>query len=102
MVGGTGGQGGRARWLAPGMRPPGRLTWEGVRRDVLAGIVLSALLIPVGMGCAEVSGLPAVTGLHATIAALVAYALVGPPRVLILGPDSSLAPSSGRRWGSRG
>ena len=86
-------------WLAPGLRSPEGLTWDGVRRDVLAGVVLSALLIPVGMGYAEVSGLPPVTGLHATIAGLVAYALVGPSRVLILGPDSSLAPMVGAAVG---
>lgn len=87
------------RWLAPGLLPPEGLSWGTVRRDVLAGVVLSALLIPVGMGYAEVSGLPPVTGLHATIAGLVAYALVGPSRVLILGPDSSLAPMVGAAVG---
>jgi high affinity sulfate transporter 1 len=58
----------------------------------VAAAVVTTLLIPAGMGYAEVAGLPAITGLHATIVALLVYAAVGPTRTLILGPDSSLAP----------
>jgi high affinity sulfate transporter 1 len=57
-----------------------------------AGLLLTALLVPAGMGYATASGLPPETGLYATVAALLAYALVGPSRVLVLGPDSALAP----------
>lgn len=64
--------------------------WLG--RDVTAGLVLTALLVPAGMGYAEASGLPAITGLYATIAPLIAYALFGPSRIMVLGPDSALAP----------
>jgi high affinity sulfate transporter 1 len=60
--------------------------------DIRAGMVVTALLIPAGMGYAEVAGLPAETGLYATIVPLVAYAIFGPSRILVLGPDSSLAP----------
>ena len=60
--------------------------------DLRAGVVLTALLIPVGIGYAEVAGLPPETGLYATIIPLLAYALFGPSRVLVLGPDSALAP----------
>jgi high affinity sulfate transporter 1 len=60
--------------------------------DVRAGMVVTALLIPAGMGYAVVAGLPPETGLYATIVPLVAYAIFGPSRVLVLGPDSSLAP----------
>ncbi len=60
--------------------------------DLQAGIVLSALLIPAGMAYATASGLPPITGLYATIVPLVVYALVGPSRILVFGPDSSLAP----------
>jgi high affinity sulfate transporter 1 len=67
-----------------------RAAW--LPHDVTAGIALTAILIPVGMGYAQAAGLPAITGLYATIVPLVAYALVGPSRVLVLGPDSSLAP----------
>jgi high affinity sulfate transporter 1 len=59
---------------------------------VAAGAVLTGLLVPAGMGYAEAAGLPPVTGLYTTVVSLVAYAAVGPSRILILGPDSSLAP----------
>lgn len=67
-----------------------RRAWLG--RDVAAGLVLTALLVPAGMGYAEASGLPPVTGLYATVGALLAYALFGPSRIMVLGPDSALAP----------
>jgi high affinity sulfate transporter 1 len=63
-----------------------------LRRDVVAGLVLTAFLVPVGMGYAEASGLPAIYGLYATIVPLITYAIFGPSRILVLGPDSSLAP----------
>jgi MFS superfamily sulfate permease-like transporter len=71
--------------------PPG-YGWEDLRHDAFAAAAITTLLIPAGIGYAEVAGLPAVTGLHATVAALVAYALVGPSRILVVGPDSSLTP----------
>ena len=61
-------------------------------RDVLAGLVLTTVLVPVGISYAEAAGLPAVTGLYATVVPLLVYAAVGPSRHLILGPDSSLVP----------
>lgn len=60
-------------------------------KDLLAGFVLTAVLIPAGMAYAQAAGLPAICGLYATIVPLVAYALFGPSRILVLGPDSSLA-----------
>ena len=57
----------------------------------MAGLVLTAILVPVGMGYAEAAGLPAINGLYATIIPLIAYAIFGPSRILVLGPDSSLA-----------
>jgi high affinity sulfate transporter 1 len=65
------------------------------RDDIVAGVVLTAILIPAGIGYAQVSGLPPVTGLYATIVPLLVYAVVGPSRILVLGPDSSLAPIVG-------
>src|SRR5512133_2672791 len=56
------------------------------------GLVLTALLVPAGIGYVEASGLPAIYGLYATIVPLVMCAVVGPSRILVLGPDSSLAP----------
>jgi high affinity sulfate transporter 1 len=80
-----------ARWL-PGVRILRGYRRSWLPRDVVAGIVLTALLVPAGMGYAEASGLPAIYGLYATIVPLVVYAVVGPSRILVLGPDSSLAP----------
>ena len=63
-----------------------------LRFDLVAGIVLAAILVPQGLAYAELAGLPPVTGLYTTIACLVVYALLGPSRVLVLGPDSSVSP----------
>lgn len=78
------------RWL-PGVRilHEYRLAW--FRQDLVAGLVLTAMLVPVGMAYAEASGVPAIYGLYATVVPLLAYALFGPSRILVLGPDSSLA-----------
>jgi len=76
---------------------PGVTTALSYRRswllpDLRAGAILTALLIPVGIGYAEVAGLPPETGLFATIVPLVVYAVFGPSRILVLAPDSALAP----------
>ena len=63
-----------------------------LRFDLVAGIVLAAILVPQGLAYAELAGLPPVTGLYTTIACLVVYALLGPSRVLVLGPDSAVSP----------
>ena len=59
--------------------------------DIAAGLVLTAILVPVGMGYAAASGLPAIYGLYATIIPLIVYGVFGPSRILVLGPDSALA-----------
>jgi high affinity sulfate transporter 1 len=79
------------KWL-PGVRTLRRYRRSWLGRDVVAGIVLTAVLVPAGMGYAEAAGLPAIYGLYATIVPLAAYAVVGPSRILVLGPDSSLVP----------
>jgi high affinity sulfate transporter 1 len=61
-------------------------------RDVVAGVVLATLLVPQGMAYAELAGLPAINGLYTSILCLVGYAVFGPSRILVLGPDSSLGP----------
>ncbi len=76
---------------APGLRVLRHYRKEWLASDLAAGLVLSALLVPAGMGYAEAAGLPPVTGLYATIVPLLAYAVFGPSRVLVLGPDSALA-----------
>ncbi len=79
------------RWV-PGIRLVRGYQAEWLRPDVVAGVVLAAILVPQGMAYAELAGLPAVTGLYTTIACLVGYAIFGPSRVLVLGPDSSISP----------
>ena len=63
-----------------------------LRRDLLAGVVLAALLVPQGMGYAQLAGLPPVTGLYATLIPLLVYFLLGPSRILIISPDSAVCP----------
>ena len=65
---------------------------SSLRYDLIAGLVLATMLIPQGMAYAELTGLPAITGIYTTLAALIAYSVFGPNRQLVLGPDSSLAP----------
>ena len=67
-----------------------RLSW--LRRDVVAGLVLTTLLVPQGMAYAQLAGLPPITGLYTSVLCLLGYAAFGPSRVLVLGPDSSLGP----------
>jgi high affinity sulfate transporter 1 len=79
------------RWM-PGVGAARTYRRAWLRSDVVAGLVLAAILVPQGMAYAELAGLPAVTGLYTTIACLVGYAIFGPSRVLVLGPDSSVSP----------
>ena len=78
------------RWV-PGLRTLREYQRAWMASDLVAGLVLTALLVPVGMGYAQAAGLPPITGLYATIVPLVVYAAFGPSRVMVLGPDSSLA-----------
>jgi high affinity sulfate transporter 1 len=76
---------------------PGLATLTGYRlrwlpRDLVAGLVLATLLVPQGMAYAELAGLPPITGLYTTVLCLLGYAVFGPSRILVLGPDSSLGP----------
>src|SRR5262245_6647934 len=78
------------RWL------PGLSIFRGypaawLPRDLAAGLVLTTMLVPVGIAYAEASGIPGINGLYATLIPLLAYALFGPSRIMVLGPDSSLA-----------
>jgi len=83
--------GGWRRWV-PGVDVIRSYQGAWLRSDLSAGLVLTALLVPQGMAYAELAGLPPVTGLYTTAIGLFAYALFGPSRILVLGPDSSLAP----------
>jgi high affinity sulfate transporter 1 len=64
--------------------------WAWLRYDIVAGLVLTTMLVPVGIAYAVASGVPGIYGLYATIVPLLFYALFGPSRILVMGPDSSL------------
>jgi len=81
---------GAARWL-PGLQLLRHYPADWWRHDVAAGLVLTTMLVPVGIAYAVASGVPGIHGLYATIAGLLAYALFGPSRILVVGPDSALA-----------
>lgn len=78
------------RWL-PGLALLQSYQAAWLPKDIAAGLVLTTMLAPVGIAYAEASGVPGVYGLYATIIPLLAYALFGPSRILVLGPDSALA-----------
>ena len=83
-------QAGWIRWL-PGLQTLRSYQSAWLRHDIVAGLVLTTMLVPVGIAYAVASGVPGIYGLYATIIPLLAYALFGPSRILVLGPDSSLA-----------
>jgi high affinity sulfate transporter 1 len=76
----------------PGLRMLRSYQRGWLTNDVVAGLVLTTLLVPQGMAYAELAGLPAITGLYTSVLCLIGYAVFGPSRVLVLGPDSSLGP----------
>jgi high affinity sulfate transporter 1 len=84
-------QTGWIRWL-PGLNTLRQYDSSWLRHDLVAGLVMTTMLVPVGIAYAEASGVPGINGLYATIVPLLAYALFGPSRILVLGPDSALAP----------
>ncbi|MGH6931715.1 MAG: SulP family inorganic anion transporter [Dongiaceae bacterium] len=83
-------QTGWIRWL-PGLLTLRQYQASWLPRDIAAGLVLTTMLVPVGIAYAVASGVPGIYGLYATIVPLLVYALFGPSRILVLGPDSSLA-----------
>jgi len=78
--------------VAPGLGLLSSYRRSWLSKDLVAGLVLTALLVPQGMAYAELAGLPAITGLYTSILCLVGYAIFGPSKILVLGPDSSLGP----------
>jgi high affinity sulfate transporter 1 len=79
------------QWV-PGLGVISSYRRQWLARDVIAGVVLTTLLVPQGMAYAELAGLPPITGLYTSILCLLGYAVFGPSRILVLGPDSSLGP----------
>ena len=80
------------RSVAPGLRLLSSYRRSWLSKDLVAGLVLTALLVPQGMAYAELAGLPPITGLYTSILCLIGYAIFGPSKILVLGPDSSLGP----------
>ena len=80
-----------SRWI-PGLQAVSSYRRQWLVKDVIAGVVLTTLLVPQGMAYAELAGLPPITGLYTSILCLLGYAVFGPSRILVLGPDSSLGP----------
>jgi high affinity sulfate transporter 1 len=78
--------------FVPGLEVARQYRREWLRDDVVAGVVLTALLVPQGMAYAELAGLPPIAGIYATMVPLLAYAVFGPSRILVMAPDSALAP----------
>ena len=76
----------------PGLRMLSSYRAGWAPRDIVAGLVLTTLLVPQGMAYAELAGLPPITGLYTSILCLTGYAIFGPSKILVLGPDSSLGP----------
>src|SRR5262249_758578 len=78
--------------FAPGLENLSSYQARWLRNDIVAGLVLTALLVPQAMAYAELAKLPPITGLYTSILCLVGYAIFGPSKILVLGPDSSLGP----------
>jgi high affinity sulfate transporter 1 len=78
--------------VLPGLQAVRSYRREWLAKDITAGVVLTTLLVPQGMAYAELAGLPPITGLYTSIMCLLSYAVFGPSRILVLGPDSSLGP----------
>src|ERR1700754_3374144 len=78
------------QWL-PGVETLRQYEAAWLPHDIFGGLVLATMLVPVGIAYAEASGLSGIYGLYATIVPLLVYAVFGPSRILVLGPDSALA-----------
>ena len=78
-------------WV-PGLQVISSYRRKWLAKDIVAGVVLTTLLVPQGMAYADLAGLPPITGLYTSILCLLGYAVFGPSRILVLGPDSSLGP----------
>lgn len=66
-----------------------RVSW--LPSDAVAGLTLAAVILPIGMAYGQLAGLPPVAGVYASMLPLVAYAIFGSSRLLIVGPDASSA-----------
>jgi high affinity sulfate transporter 1 len=82
----------RRGWLfrfAPGLRDLTSYQSSSLSHDLLAGLSVAAVALPVGVAYAQLAGFAPQAGLYASILPLVAYALFGTSRQLIVGPDAA-------------
>lgn len=70
-----------------GWLPAYRRAW--LLPDVLAGLAVTAVMVPEGMAYAGIVGVPPIMGLYTIVPPLIAYALLGSSRVLVVGPDTA-------------
>jgi SulP family sulfate permease len=75
-------------WLFGGIRPIDR---AGAMRDALAGVSLAAMNIPQALGYTRIAGTPVVTGLYTLLLPLIAFAMLGSSRYLVVAADSATA-----------
>ncbi len=62
---------------------------EWLSQDAFAGVALWAVMVPEGMAYASIVGVPPIMGLYTIVPALLAYALLGSSRQLVVGPDTA-------------
>lgn len=63
--------------------------WQWLRFDIGSGLAVAAVAIPTAIAYPAIAGLPAEIGFYASILPLIGYALFGPSRKLIVGPDAA-------------
>jgi sulfate permease, SulP family len=78
-----------ARRLIPGLHRIKAYHHEWLLPDALAGVALWAVMVPEGMAYAGIVGVPPIMGLYTIVPALLAYALLGTSRQLVVGPDTA-------------
>jgi SulP family sulfate permease len=79
------------RWRWPVLRSLDGYRAPWLRRDLTAGVLIVAIAIPLSMGMAEVAGMPPVAGLYSCVLPLIAYAVFGSSRQLVIALDASTA-----------
>ena len=77
----------KRQWPFLGWLPAYRRDW--LLPDVLAGLAVWAVMVPEGMAYAGIVGVPPIMGLYTIVPPLIAYALLGTSRLLVVGPDTA-------------
>jgi hypothetical protein len=75
--------------FAPGLPALLRYRKQDLPHDLVAGLSVAAVALPVGVAYAQLAGFSPVVGLYSSILPLAAYALFGTSRQLIVGPDAA-------------